>query len=232
MKKAVVTVVCGEYYQAIANVTHRSMRPYAERIGADFITLTSWDDFSYASWTKLDVEPLFNVYDRILVLDSDVLVNPSSPNIFDIVPEHMIGAHNQAPYSQDLMAATKERMIKYGADMSNWHGTYYNSGVIVASRQHRDIFAQPPQELRKVFDDQTWINANITKNPINYNNLMNLGTEWNHMVVHEKDFQNPHVKNNPPYFKHFAGIVSAHVQSGRGNEFILLLEREIRKGTI
>src|SRR5436190_345029 len=46
-------------------------------------------------------------------------------------------------------------------DPRNWDGRYFNTGVLVLSQAHRDLFVQPPVEVDN-FREQTYLNLLFT----------------------------------------------------------------------
>src|SRR5688500_3412148 len=77
LERVVATVATGKAGQQMADVVHPLMRQYAERCGADFFVLSGsglkemWPGFS-----KLMLGRLLHIYDRLLYVDSDILISP------------------------------------------------------------------------------------------------------------------------------------------------------------
>lgn len=92
----VLTIAVGPEHQRIAAVTHPSLRAYARRIGAEFLSI---DDSTTTTphWEKCQLARLLETYDRILYLDTDLIVRDDCPNLFDVVPPAQLGAFNEAP---------------------------------------------------------------------------------------------------------------------------------------
>ena len=86
MKKALVTIASGEYFLRMAALTHPTLRAYAERIGADFIHWSDTSGHAIPEYKKLDVAGLLDIYDRVLYVDTDVIIRDDAPDVFDIVP--------------------------------------------------------------------------------------------------------------------------------------------------
>lgn len=42
MKRAIVTICCGDFYEQMAAITHPTIKTYGEKLGADFIV---WNDY-------------------------------------------------------------------------------------------------------------------------------------------------------------------------------------------
>ncbi len=100
MKKAIVTLAVGEKYEASFNKSCRSLwTKYAEKHQSDLIVFTRPLDTSQkaqsrnVSWQKcliLSSEQIKS-YDQVAWVDSDILINPDSPDIFEDVPIEKIG---------------------------------------------------------------------------------------------------------------------------------------------
>jgi len=125
---AIVTIAIGPNYEAIAKMTHPSIKAYADRIGAEFVVL----DKVVVSQTsphyeKFQIHELLNKYHRILYLD-------------------------------------------YQEEIKKWDGQYYNTGVMVISRIHKDIFKKPAQEVVN-FYEQSYLNLRIIKDEYKVHSL-------------------------------------------------------------
>lgn len=163
MTNLVLTLAVGDTYQKIAQRTHPFIKAYADRIGAHFMSI---DETSIAQtsphWEKFVMYDLFNKYERILYLDTDLLIRDDCPNLFDIVPTTKLGMFNEAPFTD----RSKELMIDickaYDVVLPEWKGDYYNSGVIVASRQHKYLFKKPAKEVFN-FYEQSYLNMCIAQ---------------------------------------------------------------------
>ena len=96
MKLAIVTRADSGVQNWI-DITHKPMMRYANKCGADFFVFDH-DPVEmkhlnkYIFWRILKVNELFDRgYDRVLHLDTDVLVTDKAPNIFEVVPYDHVG---------------------------------------------------------------------------------------------------------------------------------------------
>ena len=145
MKKALVTVSIGEKYTAMSEVTHPTLKAYADRIGAEFIVISERKINKLVPYfEKLQMYELFGTYDRIIFMDSDIAVRPDCPDLFEEVPESKIGVFMEGEFiprrKYDLEMAAKTYKMRILMDPETWKGEYFNSGVCVASKVHKDIF--------------------------------------------------------------------------------------------
>ena len=93
-KLAVVTVAVGEKTFDMLDVAERFFKEYANKVEADFLIINEikFSHIHSANLEKFQIYNLFDIYDRILYCDVDILISPRTPNIFKIVPETHIGA--------------------------------------------------------------------------------------------------------------------------------------------
>lgn len=137
----VLTISIGDKHEKISELTLPSIKKYAERIGADFINLTK-AKMTGTDWEKTQVFDLFNKYKRIIFFDIDLIIRDDCPNLFDIVPENELGAYNEGKLvfkSDDIKITSNLYEEKFG-DISP---KYFNTGVLVLSRKHKQLFKTP-----------------------------------------------------------------------------------------
>lgn len=159
MKKAVVTVCIGEEFLEVSKYTHPTIRNYADRVGADFIVLDTCKTTPH--WEKFRINDLLNKYDRIIYLDTDLIVRDDCPDLFDIVPYNQIGAFNEAKFVQrEYSLIETARAYDIDPSMINWNGKYYNTGVMVLSKCHKNILKKPDLEYSN-FYEQGYLNLRI-----------------------------------------------------------------------
>ena len=148
-KKAVMTLAIG--YQPFWTVTHPKMQSYAQRIGAEFIIINSIRNTAVLEQSykleKFQLYDYFDSYERILFLDSDIVVHSQCPDLFNQVSEEKIGAVcEKLPYFR-REEIFKEACLYYGATYPGHSQEWFNTGVMVLSRCHRHLFAAP-QKIR------------------------------------------------------------------------------------
>lgn len=159
MKTAVLTLVSGDFYEGLAQVSTGLMDDYAQRIGAVFVIDKSPGAPGY---TKLKaIRELLRSYDRVLYLDADILIRPDAPNLFDLVPEDAFGAFDESKLA-DRQTAKLDWERQTGMGYPDWLGyePYYNTGVMVASRCHLKLFAPAAVEIDN-FYEQTMLNHRL-----------------------------------------------------------------------
>lgn len=189
-------------YQVMAEMTHPTIKAYAERIGADFILINEVM-LSTASphFEKFQLFDLLAKYDRIIFMDTDLIVRDDCPNLFDIVPEHMVGMFDESPF-RDNFKHLAEASQTYHIDIEkDYNGAYYNTGVMVVSRLHRDMFKLPATQSIFNHYDQSYLNLFIQANHVKVHKLP---YQYNRMVLVD-DLTGDHRLNS--YIIHYAGIL-------------------------
>lgn len=147
MKRHAVVVVnigCDELFRHAYPTLERYCRRHAlalEVLNRAQLHLQGPGDYAYVNFEKNLVGRLLERYERIVRLDCDILVTPRCPNVFDIVPESGLGV-----VYEDVGGRAEQRrqqMERVAQTMGGPHWgaeRYFNSGVVVASRRHRDAF--------------------------------------------------------------------------------------------
>jgi hypothetical protein len=136
----------------MTDITHPVMREYAKKIGADFIILSEKRKDSQ-HYRILDLYKLFDTYDRIISMDSDILITRDCPNVFDIVPEDKIGT-----VYEDIGSRQMDRRIRIAKAQEQfgdigWTVGYVNSGVMVFSKCHKELFKERELYMDLGYDD-------------------------------------------------------------------------------
>lgn len=201
MKTVVVTIAAGELYTDIAKLTHPTIKAYADKIGADFLVWTDNGTHRIPHYRKLDIGGLLNDYDRVLYVDTDIIIRPDSPNIFDLVPYNEIGMFEEGRYAERAKNMIRY-LTGYGVDPASWNGKYYNTGVIVVSKCHKLMFMQPSEEGDN-FYEQTYLNMMVT---LLKGKVCDLHYKFNRMYLMDKFTGEQRFDS---YFMHYAGLNAA-----------------------
>lgn len=160
--RAVVTVVIGEEWRKVAEVTVPTHKAYAERLGATFLAVTRpLRPASEAAYEKWRLYHALSLFDRAVFLDADALVRHDCPDLFLAVPPDCVGGFDELPghpaqarHLADFCAA---------AGLPSPPCTHYlNTGVMVLSACHRDLFAEPESVPAGVpWPEQSHFNARL-----------------------------------------------------------------------
>jgi hypothetical protein len=198
MKKAIFTIAVGEHFQRMGELTHPTIQAYADRIGADFIVWTDTSGYTIPEYKKMEVRSLLDTYDRVLYVDTDIIIRDDAPDIFDVVPEDHLGMFEESEHF-DRRATTLRFMEHIGFDSTKWNGKYYNAGLFVCSRCHREMFMRPPVEWDD-FRDQTFFNTIIADRGIK---VFSLPHRFNRLIGLDPVLGESRLDS---YFLHYAGV--------------------------
>lgn len=193
----------------------RSVEYYCKKHSIDFVCLTEkkfniqgQDDYNYLTFEKNQVYSCFDKYDRILRLDSDIIITPDCPNLFKLVPKEEIGVvfEDVGSRKRNRHKLIKEAKKTFGK--IKWRKGYFNSGVILSSKLHREIYRLTREDIELIKNgrlsrskEQTTLNYRVRK----YNfKIFPLSYKFNHMSMFSESWN----KNAPrlnSFIIHYAG---------------------------
>jgi hypothetical protein len=174
----ILTISIG--YRPWSRMTLSLMQIYAKKYNCDFKVLT--DKFisaKKAKEAKCEIYNLLDKYDRILYLDDSCIIHPQCPNLFELVPENMLGVLIESPSIFELTYILKNACLVYNSLYDeNCDNQWFNSGVMVISKIHKNMFI--PTEFVEVneFYDQAYFNAMRIKNG---HQIYDLGIKYNYL---------------------------------------------------
>jgi len=178
----------------ITKITIPLIEKYAKEMSADFKIL----DQEPPIWTT-EVPPrahyrimefynLFNDYDRILSIDSDLLITPNCTNIFDLVPYDHIGSIYEDVGDSTEHRRTYIKLIQDQFGDVGWKEGYINTGFAVFSKIHRDIFTTINGKYYMDFGiDDVHLCYQIHKFGFK---IYPLDYKWNHMTMFSHQWNN------------------------------------------
>ncbi len=190
-KKAIITLAIGEQYlQMWENLCQANWQKYAAQHGFDVICIDRWLDTSKRAktrspaWQKCLIlsQEFSKKYERIIWVDSDVLINPTSPCITLNVPPEKVGAVDAAATpSPDLVRLALERLYDFWDDPNMYRELetreYYTryglfpafdqmvrTGVLVMSpAHHRELLEKAYYNEEERKDDMRYISHELLK---------------------------------------------------------------------
>lgn len=193
--RAIVTLCIGNDFDQLARLTHPLMRDYANKMHADFIIIDSPElGISPIHYEKYQLANLLNKYERVLFIDTDVVVRPNSPDLFEYVPKNMFGAYLASKHSDCHDASLEKVQDELGS--LGWKKDYFNSGVMVLSRDHQPLF-DLSHGCFNGFYEQTQLNYNLQKLKLPF---FDIGFQYNHVELIGEP-----ISNETSYFIHYAG---------------------------
>ncbi len=205
-RRAVITLAIGEAIRDLREIVEPAHVAYAKRSDADYIVIDQprIHHRRKVKYEKFQIYDHFEDYDRILYLDLDAIPSPSCPDLFSLVPPDRLGVVFERQFYEKTAATAMKQLMKTWPKVE-WHGDYFNSGVIMASKQHRELFAyDDPLPKHLMFSDQTVMNYRAAKYRYDFFELgVALNFMWMQLGRGEKVFD-----MLPAHIVHFAGLES------------------------
>jgi len=132
-------------FAPIASLTHPILQIFAKKWNADFIILSKNHNCCHTKhgnilYRILDIYDLLGIYDRVLNLDSDMVINKNCPNLFEIIPDDKIGVIFEDKGSRRENRLTRIKRIQRAWGNIGWKQNYINIGTFLVSRLHKKIF--------------------------------------------------------------------------------------------
>lgn len=198
MANALVTVATGTYQQLL-DISGPLFQKYAGRIGAELIVIR---DTTKSWWglEKLRVQEICKRYDRTIFVDADIIIDINADNLFDVVPVNAIGMHDDYSKLAEKQATewiqpTRDLVLSSQRE-SGVYPTVFNTGVIVASRMHANIWKEVHRPLTTHHcAEQFWVEHQCY---INGYILHSLDETYNWQYWFR------HFRTKQPQFKHYA----------------------------
>jgi len=190
-----------------ARYTLPILRMYAKRWDADFKILDnqSYNKLGGAMWNFRTMEfyELFEIYDRIFYMDSDIIINKTCPNIFDLVAYDTVGTVMEDKGSRLENRRRRIPLVKRTlGDNLHWEKDILNAGLYIVSRIHRNIFTKIKGKLYDGLGcDGNHYMYQIMRFGYKY---IDLGYKWNHMSMFSESW-NGSPSRFDSYILHYAG---------------------------
>jgi len=139
MEKRLVVTRADEDVAGYTEITHPVLKKYAKKCKADFQILSDCQGL-HKHYRILQLYDWFADYDRIMIIDSDVLIRKSCPVLFDVVKKENIASvfEDRGTRQEDRMERIRKANEKYGD--KGWDYGYINTGVALFPKECKDIF--------------------------------------------------------------------------------------------
>ena len=205
MKTAIVTR-SDSRIKDMTDLTHPIIIDYANYCNSEFIVLSEdppflTDDGS-SHYRILEVYDLLDTYDRILCLDSDMIITKECPNIFDIVPYNSIGTIYEDKGSRKDDRRNKILELQKRWNNVGWTEGYTNAGTFLISKCHKNIFL--PHNNQYCLGDGS-ADLHLSYNIHKYGHKIHeLDFKWNHMTMFSEEW-NHYADRFKSYIIHYAG---------------------------
>jgi lipopolysaccharide biosynthesis glycosyltransferase len=206
MSKNLVVTRADENIRSFTDITHPIIRRYAKFCEADFMPLDSWSpsmvgDGKY-HYRIMKCKELLNDYDRILNLDSDILISSRCPDLFKLVPDDCIGTifEDKGSRERERKHWLSQGQKKFG-DIG-WKDKYINDGVFLISKIHSSLFESINGEY---WEDIGYDDVHIGYLIHKYNfKVHELPFQFNHMSMFSEPW-NGSPSRFDSYIIHYAG---------------------------
>ena len=209
MKRAIVTICIGEDYKKISKITHPSIKKYVKKLGKDVEFIVINEDYKKEiispHWVKFELFNLLKLYDRIIYLDTDLIIREDCPDLFKLVPEGMIGMYEEGKHVSRISSLT-EASLAYEQKMKvkQIDARYYNTGVMVLSKQHKSLFV-PVEQKKLGMYEQGYLNLKINNDKIK--NIYELTYHFNRMEMIDSLTGENRLAS---YIIHYAGLIDSY----------------------
>lgn len=210
MANLIYTICIDSDKHICLRVCEQSIKNYAMRIGADYLVRNSAVD-KYDNcinqesmvFQKFFIYELFKFYDRILYIDSDVLISNDAPDIFKEYPDEskLYALNESLAYDCEVDKFVEEMIAKKPVEWRKEGGHYvhYNSGVMLISKGQKEIFNFDQKEYFRIdskpwWGEQAYINWQIQKQKIP---MANIDKKFNAFVYYKAE----------GYFLHYSNVL-------------------------
>ncbi len=126
------------------------------------------DGYNYLTFEKNQIFELFDKYERILRVDTDILISPLCPNVFEMVPREKVGVVYEDVGSRKTNRRKKIIEAQNALGNIDWTDGYFNSGIIIVSKEHRKLFELTEEDIHTIltsgisdFKEQTFLNYRV-----------------------------------------------------------------------
>ena len=188
MSKRLVVTRADDHIEEMVKLTHPGLKRYAKFCDADFKILSDSKDL-HPHYRILQIHDLFKEYDRIAVIDTDVLIMKTCSSIFDEVPRGYIGSIFEDKGSRLTDRRRRIKAVQKQFTKIGWVEGYINTGVCLFEKMHQPIFAY--KEGQQLWDqlgyDDIYLMymAQFFKFPVH-----ELDYSWNFMSIFEEAWFN------------------------------------------
>jgi hypothetical protein len=130
---------------------------------------------------NLQAAKYFDTYERILLVDCDVIIKPDCPDYFNSDPKNLyvsivdLYSDNKLKRSIERIKSIKEQL----GEIEGWEQLYFNSGVMMLSKMHSVLFEYDFEKLNNITGQtriQSFYNWNARKNNLS---IVDMGPRFN-----------------------------------------------------
>ncbi len=142
-RRAIVTMIYGDVYEEISKITLPKIKEYARHCKADVIETLPWEGLK-DNRSKTKLPEILKHYQRAMFVDIDCIIQGYTADIFEVLPQTMIGARRY-PNSQkhlEMMDYFNVFCIPGRPFYIEQPGTpdIYNCGLYLLDRSHYKLY--------------------------------------------------------------------------------------------
>ena len=199
--KRLITTRADDGIKEMCEVTHPYIINYAKKCDADFLVIEDSKDF-HPHYRILQLYDMFDKYDSILMVDSDILITNSCPNIFEYVDDETVGTIYEDKGSRKLHRRNLIQKVQEERAEVGWTKGYVNTGFI--------LFPKTVKEIFNLDQNKVWMDFGQDDIELGYQmhkyafNIQELSFKFNHMTMFSEDWNN-NASRFDSYVIHYAG---------------------------
>jgi lipopolysaccharide biosynthesis glycosyltransferase len=199
-----------------AQYSIQSWQLWCDKNNVDFIVNREHDTrFTFPIWNKELIYEIGKGYDKIGIVDSDTIISPDAPNIFDLFTEEDFCGVQDLCDLNWLLSSIKGRQ-HFFPETKMSAMKYFNAGVLFFGSKHLKVFEdllnlylsnqKEIDEIKGGGKEQTLLNFVVQSSGVE---VKLLTPAWNLISIHRKNMFIPNwqLKKDPtPYFMKYAYI--------------------------
>jgi hypothetical protein len=199
------------------DITHPIIKNYAKKVGADFKVMSHKSNCNDGDgkwhYRIFKHKELHKDYDRILHIDSDILLAPDCPDIFKQVPYESIGTIYEDKGSRQSARRSCIMQAQHKWGDIGWKNGYMDSAFFLTSKCHSNIY--------ETINGEYWTGFGFDDIHMGYlinkygHNVQELSYKWNHMTMFSEPWNN-NASRFKSYAIHYAG--SGIFEAGVGSK--------------
>jgi len=182
--------------------------------------------YNYKTFEKNQVYNISDKYTQVLRLDSDVIITPNCPDIFEEYKDVDFGCVFEDVGSRKGHRQNQLKMISNTLGKIDNNTRYFNSGVVLYNTKHKELFKLPdnPKDIYNInlgsFKEQSYLNWQVANAKIN---VTPLSFKFNHLSMFSEPWSGADKKES--YIIHYAGGQATKAQKMK-NDFKYFYERK------
>ena len=199
--KSIFVLVCDEKSRKEFIHTWPRMKMYATNHNLDFVVIEKVSKQTHLCGNKYAYSEIAHLWEQTLWLDTDVIVNPTAPNIFDSVPPGSWGLVDDLAVMEntDWFVSEYRMCQRYWGVEETRLPACWNSGVVVAPNNAAKCYYPPSMRVPNVWcAEQHWHTQCLLDKQAS---VVTLGKEWNNGYP----WQRWHDQIPTSYFNHANG---------------------------